>query len=88
MTKLFNKIMRSKQSSNEWRRNTSVPVYKNKWGIQNCANYKETKIMNHAIKLWERVIERRLRKETKVTENQFDFVPESSTMKVSFYYDV
>ena len=31
-------------------------------------------LMSHTMKLWERVIERRLRKETQVTENQFGFM--------------
>lgn len=39
-TKLFNKIMRSKQITNEWKRYTLITIYKNKGDIQNCANYK------------------------------------------------
>ncbi|RZC13746.1 DExH-box ATP-dependent RNA helicase DExH10 [Glycine soja] len=36
------------------------------------------------MKLWERVIERRLRKETQVTENQFGFMPGRSTMEAIY----
>jgi len=36
--------------------------------------------MSHTMKLWERVIERQLRKETRVTDNQFGFMPGRSTM--------
>ncbi|KAH1257526.1 Transposon TX1 uncharacterized protein [Glycine max] len=72
LTELFNEIMRSKRMPEEWRRSTLVPIYKNKGDIQNCANYRGIKLMSHTMKLWERVIERRLRKETQVTENQFD----------------
>jgi len=32
LTKLFNKIMRMKEMSNKWRRNTLIPIYKNKEG--------------------------------------------------------
>lgn len=31
--------------------------------------------MSHTMKLWERVIEHRLRKMTSVTKNQFGFMP-------------
>ncbi|KAL5155233.1 LINE-1 retrotransposable element ORF2 protein [Glycine soja] len=84
LTKLFNEIMRSKRMPEEWRRSTLVPIYKNKGDIQNCANYRGIKLMSHIMKLWERVIERRLRKETQVTENQFGFMPGRSTMEAIY----
>jgi hypothetical protein len=65
----------------EWRRSTLIPIYKNKGDIQSCANYRGIKLMSHSMKLWERVIERRLRKETRVTDNQFCFMPGKSTME-------
>jgi len=33
------------------------------------------------MKLWERVIEGRLRADIKISENQFDFMPDRSTME-------
>jgi len=36
------------------------------------------------MKLWERVIERRLRKETRVTDNQFGFMLGRSTMEAIY----
>ena len=41
LTKLFNEIMRTKKMSDEWRRNTLIPIYKNKGNMQNCANYSD-----------------------------------------------
>ena len=49
--------------------------YKNKGDIQNCANYRGIKLMSHTMKLWEKVIERRLRIETSISKNQFGFMP-------------
>jgi len=40
--------------------------------------------MSHTMKLWERVIERRLRKETRVTDNQFGFMSERLTMEAIY----
>ena len=40
--------------------------------------------MCHIIKVWERVIERRLRDITEVLENQFRFMPGRSTMEVIY----
>jgi hypothetical protein len=37
--------------------------------------------MNHTMKLWDRVIEHRLRGMTHITMNQFGFMPGRSTME-------
>jgi len=31
---------------------TVLPIYKNKWDIQNCTNYLEIKLMRHTVRLW------------------------------------
>jgi len=43
-------------------KNNLVIIYKNNEDIQNYANYKVIKLTSHSIKLWIRVIKRRLRK--------------------------
>jgi Reverse transcriptase (RNA-dependent DNA polymerase) len=68
----------------EWRTSILVPIFKNKRDIQNCTNYREIKLMSHTMKLWERVIEHRLRKLITVSKNQFGFMPERSTMEAIF----
>jgi hypothetical protein len=40
--------------------------------------------MSHTMKLWERVIEYRLRKLTTISKIQFGFMPERSTMEAIF----
>lgn len=52
----------------EWRRNTLNPMYKNNGDIQNCGYYRGIKLLTCSMKLWERVIEMRLRKETPIIE--------------------
>ena len=80
LTKLFNRIILTRKMPNEWRRSTLVPIYKNKGDIQSCNNYRGIKLMSHTMKLWERVIEHRLRRMTTISENQFGFMPGRSTM--------
>ena len=43
-----------------------VPIYKEKGDIQDCGNYQGIKLMSHTRKIWERIIERRLREETTI----------------------
>ena len=68
----------------EWRRSILVPILKNKGDAQSCTNYRGIKLMSHTMKFWERVIEHRLRRVTSVTQNQFGFMPERSTMEAIF----
>jgi hypothetical protein len=68
----------------EWRRSIVVLIFKNKEDIQSCYNYKGIKLMSHTMKLWERVIEHRLRGLTHVTMNQFGFMPWRSTIEAIF----
>ena len=49
--------------TDEWRRSVVVPISKNKGDIQNCINYRGVKLMSHNMKLWERVMEQRLRQD-------------------------
>jgi hypothetical protein len=84
LTKLFNLIFRSNKMPDEWRRSILVPIFKNKGDMQSCTNYQGIKVMSHTMKLWERIIEHRLRGVTNITENQFEFMPERSTMEAIF----
>ena len=84
LTKLFNLIFRANKMPEEWRRSILVPIFKNKGDVQSCTNYRGIKLMSHTMKLWERVIEHRLRRMTSVTKNQFGFMPGRSTMEAIF----
>lgn len=84
LTKLFNLIFRSNKMPEEWRRSIVVPIFKNKGDVQSCTNYRGIKLMSHTMKLWERIIEHRLRRVTSVTQNQFGFMPGRSTMEAIF----
>ncbi|GKA06757.1 retrovirus-related pol polyprotein LINE-1, partial [Tanacetum coccineum] len=79
LTHLFNKIFPSTKMPDEWRLSEVIPIYKNNGDAQACSNYRGIKLLSHTMKLWERVIERRVRRETRVSENQFGFMPGRST---------
>ena len=82
--KFFNLIFRSNKMPEEWRRSILVSIFKNKGDVQSCTNYCGIKLMSHTMKLWERVIEHRLRRVTSVTQNQFGFMLGRSTMEAIF----
>jgi hypothetical protein len=52
--------------------------------VQSCTNYRGIKLISHTTKLWERIIEHRLRGVTNITENRFGFMSGRSTMEAIF----
>ena len=61
-----------------------VPIFKGKGDIQECENYRGIKLMSHSMKIWEKIIEKRIRSETAISGNQFGFMPGKSTMEPLF----
>ena len=84
LTNLFNRILDNEQMPAEWRQSTLVPIFKNKGDAQNCANYRGIKLMSHTMKIWERVIDARLRKDVVIREQQYGFMPGRSTTDAIF----
>jgi len=84
LTELFNIIFRTAKMPKEWRSSTVIPLYKNKGDIQDYNNFRGIKLLSHSMKLWERVIERRLRKVVTISENQFGFMPGRSTTEAIY----
>ena len=80
----FNRLLRGEKMPDEWRRSLLVPLYKGKGDINDCGNYRGIKLMSHSMKLLERVIEARIRKEVTVAEQQFGFMPGRSTTDAIF----
>ncbi|KAK3572429.1 hypothetical protein QTP86_032648 [Hemibagrus guttatus] len=68
----------------EWRRSVLVPIFKNKGDVQSCSNYRGIKLMSHTMKVWERVVEARLRKVVEICEQQYGFMPRKSTTDAIF----
>ena len=68
----------------EWRKSTLIPIYKNKNDAQDCGNYRGVKLMSHTMKLWERVVEARLRSLVPTSNEQFGFTPGKSTTDAIF----
>lgn len=42
-------------------RSILIPIFKNKYDIQNCTNYRGIKLISYTLKLWDRVTKQRLK---------------------------
>ena len=95
LTDFFNVILKIAKMPQEWKHSTIIPLCKNKGDAQNFNNYQGIELLSHTMKLWERVIEGRLRMDIKISENQFGFMLGRSTIEaihlirrfVEFYRD-
>ena len=68
----------------EWRRNVLIPIYKNKEDAQSCGNYRGIKLISRTMKVWERIIEARLRDSVEINKQQYVFMLEKGTTDAKF----
>ncbi|KAK6729724.1 hypothetical protein RB195_006652 [Necator americanus] len=74
---LFNKIV---ATPDVWQTSVTVPVWKGKGDIADCTSYRLMRLLCHTIKVFERILEVRLRKIVSVSLNQCGFVKDCSTI--------
>ncbi|KAK3511475.1 hypothetical protein QTP70_008958 [Hemibagrus guttatus] len=84
LANLFNRVLESERMPEEWRSSVLLPIFKNKGDVQSCSNYRGIKLMSHTMKVWERVVEARLRKVVEICEQQYGFMPRKSTTDAIF----
>ena len=84
LTKLYNRTMESERMPEEWRDSVLIPIFKNKGDVQSCSNYRGIKLISHTMKLWERIVEKRLRSDLKFSNQQYGFMPGKSTTDAVF----
>ncbi|VDM79840.1 unnamed protein product [Strongylus vulgaris] len=63
----------------DWSKCTMIPIWKNKGDIADCSTYWPIWLMSHALKIFERVLERRLRAIIESSSNQCGFVKGADT---------
>ena len=83
MTGALNEAMR-KGIPEEWRTSTITHIYKQKGDPLECNKFRGIKLLSHTLKLWERVVESRLRKMVNISERQYGFQPGKSTIQQLF----
>ena len=84
LNRLFNRLLMGERMPEEWRRSVLIPIYKNKGDPQFCGNYRGIKLMSHTMKVWERIIEARLRDRVEISKQQYGFMPGKGTTDAMF----
>ena len=75
MHEILKRVWEEEHMPEEWKKSEIVPMYKHKWDPLECGNFRGIKLLEHGMKMFEKVLERRLRKPTTVNNMQFGFSP-------------
>ena len=84
MTTYFNEMVAAGHASVEWATSITVPIFKNKGDPADCASYRPIRLLSHTMKIFERVIDQRLRTIVRLNVNQCGFVRGCGTTDAIF----
>src|SRR6267154_2206710 len=84
VTDICNEVVSSGEIPADWKRSWMVNVYKGKGNALECSSHRGIKLLDHVLKVLERVIEARVRKMVKLEEMQFGFSPGKGTTDAIF----
>ena len=75
MLQLCQRVLDGKGILDEWKTSIVVPIFKEKGDVMNCGSYRGVKLLEHGMKIIERVLERRMRVLDDFNKTQFGFMP-------------
>ena len=61
-----------------------IPIFKGKGDVMNCGAYRGVKLLEHGMKIVERVLKKKIRLLVSLDEMQFGFMPGKGTTDVLF----
>ena len=71
---LFNDIVKEGCILEDWKSSAVLPIYKGKGGPRECGLYRGIKVLEHAMKVVERIFEHRIRQQIEIDDMQFGFM--------------
>ena len=84
LTNIMNERLAGEGIPDDWKRSTTVPIYKGKGDAMECGKYRGVRLLEHGMKAYEIVLERRLRELVEIGDCQFGFCPGRSTTGAIF----
>ena len=84
MHEILKKVWEEEQMPEEWKKCEFVPIYKQKGDPLECGNFRGIKLLEHGMKMFEKIPERRLKTLNTVNNMQFGFSPGKGTTDAVF----
>ena len=75
LTSICNRIVKEETIPESWQMSELVPIYKGKGDVLKYSSTQGIKLLEHGMKVAERVLERRLRQAVEIDKRQFGFRP-------------
>ena len=86
MTTVLQNIMLTEKCPSEWSHSTTIPIFKGKGDPLQCGKYRGLRLLEHGMKVWEKILDGRLKSIVNISNNQFGFMPGRSTTDASFIF--
>ena len=83
MTNLFSRVVVEGKVPDGWRGGLVVAVCRGRGDALDCGSYRGIKLLDHAMKVFERIIEKRLRAKVNLDDMHFGFRPSRGTQMLS-----
>ena len=84
MRDICNKVLRGSSMPEDWTNSLLVPLYKGKGDTRDCGSYRGIKLLEHGMKIFERILEKRLRSKIEIDRMQCGFMPGRGTIDAIF----
>lgn len=84
VTDLCNSTMQEGKVPNDWKKSWMVNVYKGKGDALECGSYRGIKLLDHVMKVLEKVIEKKVSSKVIINDMQFAFRPGRGTTDAIF----
>ena len=84
LLEVFRNAVRSDSPPEKWAKSITVPLFKGKGDALDCGKYRGLRLLEHGMKIWERVLMKRLEVYVHIHEHQFGFARGKSTTDAIF----
>ena len=81
---LCNGIVKEGSIPEDWKSSVVLPIYKGKGDPMECGSYRGNKLLEHAMKVIERIFEHRIRQQIVIDDMQFGFMKGKGTTDAIF----
>ena len=84
LAEVANNMLEGSKMPEWWRKSDLISIFKGNGDVRSCGNYRSIKLLEHGMKVIERIFQRRLWKVVKLDEMQMGFIPGRGTMDAIF----
>ena len=84
MMELCQHVLDGRGMPDEWKTSVIVPTFKGNGDVISCGSYRGVKLLEHAMKIVERVLERQIRTLVNLNKMRFGFMPGKVTVDAIF----